>query len=375
MKKTLLLILCSIFTINIAKADTRIKDIATFDGLRDNLLVGYGIVAGLNNTGDNLQNTVFTQLGLTDLLERLGVNINTNNANNAATTGNASIKTKNIAAVMVTANLPPFARQGSRIDVKVSAIGDAKSIRGGTLLVTPLLAANGDVYAVAQGHVAIPEFTPTSDEVKTRSSSAENNGFIQSGAIVENELDFDLKDFSHLRLVLNTPDFTTALKIADAINDHIPGNTAIAKDAATIRITIPNYKKNDIVEFMSDLESLNVQPDYKAKVVINESTGTVVIGDNVRIRPVAIAQGNLIINVGDTSQASYPATTKLARQGSIDSAINKRRGSGVAMLDSGASLSDLVSGLNKLGVYPRDIVNILHNMRSVGALDATIEVK
>ena len=356
-------------------ADTRIKDIATFDGLRDNLLVGYGLVAGLNNTGDNVQNAIFTQQGLTDFLERLGVNINNTNAGSAGTVINPNLKTKNIASVMVTANLPPFARQGSRIDVKVSAIGDAKSIRGGTLLVTPLLAANGDVYAVAQGHVAIPEFTPASDEVKTRSSSAENNGFIQSGAIVENELDFDLKDFSHLRLVLNAPDFTTALKIADAINDHIPGNTAIAKDAATISITIPNYKKNDIVEFMSDLESLNVQPDYKAKVVINESTGTVVIGDNVHIRPVAIAQGNLIINVGDRRQAAYPGATPAAKQGLIDSAINKRRGMGVEMLDSGASLSDLVSGLNKLGVYPRDIVNILHNMRSVGALDATIEVK
>jgi flagellar P-ring protein precursor FlgI len=365
MKKIILFLLCSIFAANVARADTRIKDIATFDGLRDNLLVGYGLVAGLSNTGDNLQNTVFTQQGLTDFLERLGVNINES----------TNLKTKNIAAVMVTANLPPFARQGSRIDVKVSAIGDAKSIRGGTLLVTPLLAANGDVYAVAQGHVAIPEFTPASDDVKTRVVSAENNGFIQSGAIIENELEFDLKDFSHLRLVLNTPDFTTALKIADAINDHIPGNTAIAKDAATIAITIPNYKKEDIVAFMSELESLNVQPDYKAKVVINESTGTVVIGDNVHIRPVAIAQGNLIINVGDRQQASYPGTTPLARQGLIDSAVNKRRGMGVGVLDGGASLSDLVSGLNKLGVYPRDIVNILHNMRSVGALDATIEVK
>ena len=170
MKKTLLIILCSIFASSAAHADTRIKDIATFDGLRDNLLVGYGLVAGLSNTGDNLQNTEFTQLGLTDLLERLGVNINTNNANTATNANNTNnIKTKNIAAVMVTASLPPFARQGSRIDVKVSAIGDAKSIRGGTLLVTPLLAANGDVYAVAQGHVAIPEFTPASDDVKTRS--------------------------------------------------------------------------------------------------------------------------------------------------------------------------------------------------------------
>ncbi len=356
--------MCALLSSNVAIADTRIKDIATFDGIRDNLLVGYGLVAGLNNTGDNLQNAVFTQQGLTDFLERLGVNMQ-----------GANLKTKNIAAVMVTANLPPFARQGARIDVKVSAIGDAKSIKGGTLLATPLLAANGDVYAVAQGHVAIPDFTPAGEDVKTRGSSLDTNGFIQSGAIVENELDFDLKDFSRLRLALNFPDFTTAIKVADAINNHIPGNTAIATDAATISITVPNYKKDDIVEFISDVESLNVQPDYKAKVVINESTGTVVIGDNVRIRPVAIAQGNLIINVGDRQQAGYPGATPVARQSLVDSAINKRRGVGVEMLEGGASLSDLVSGLNKLGVYPRDIVNILHNMRSVGALDATIEVK
>ena len=356
--KKLLTILCVIFFSSIAMAETRIKDIATFDGLRDNILVGYGLAAGLSNSGDNLQNAVFTQQGLTDFLEKLGVNMQ-----------GANLKTKNIAAVMVTANLPPFARQGSRIDIKVSAIGDAKSIRGGTLLATPLLAANGDVYAVAQGHIAIPDFTPASDDVRTRGSSVETNGFIQSGAIVENELEFNFKDFSHLRLGLNT------IKVADAINDHITGNTAIATDAATVDITVPNYRKADIIEFIAEIESLGVQPDYKAKVVINESTGTVVIGDNVRIRPVAIAQGNLIINVGDRQQAAYPSTLPIAAQAGRDAAINKRRGMGVELVDSGASLSDLVSGLNKLGVYPRDIVNILHNMKSVGALDATIEVK
>lgn len=362
--KKFLLLLCSVFSLNIASADTRIKDISTFDGLRDNLLIGYGLAAGLNNTGDNLQNAVFTQQGLTDFLERLGVNMQ-----------GATLKTKNIAAVMVTANLPPFARQGSRIDVKVSAIGDAKSLNGGTLLATPLLAANGDVYAVAQGHIAIPTFTPSNEEVRTRSSAVETNGFIQSGAIIENELDFNLKDFVHLRLALNNPDFTTAINIANAINYHITGNTATATDAATVDITIPNYRKADIVEFMSEIESIGVTPDYKAKVVINESTGTVVIGDNVHIRPVAIAQGNLIVNVGDQQQSLYPASTPVNRQGGVDSAINKRRGMGVSKLEGGANLSDLVSGLNKLGVYPRDIVNILHNMKSVGALDATIEVK
>ncbi|MEY3197198.1 MAG: flagellar biosynthesis protein FlgA [Pseudomonadota bacterium] len=367
--RIIVLLFVFLWSVNLAHADTRIKDIATFDGLRDNLLVGYGLAVGLNNTGDNLQNAIFTQQGIVDFLERLGVNVNTQN------TAQNNLKTKNIAAVMVTANLPPFARQGSRIDIKVSAIGDAKSIRGGTLLATPLLAANGDVYAVAQGHIAIPNFNPASEDVKTRGTGIETNGFIQSGAIVENELDYDLKDFSHLRLALNSPDFTTAINIANAINDHVTGNTASALDAATVHITIPNYRKVDIVEFMAEIESLNVQPDYKAKVVINESTGTVVIGDNVRIRPVAIAQGNLIINVGDQGQSGYSPTTQPTKQARIDSAINKRRGMGTAMLDGSASLSELVAGLNKLGVYPRDIVNILHNMKSVGALDATIEVK
>lgn len=358
-----LVFLCLLIASN-TFAMTRIKDVTTVDGLRDNMLVGYGLAVGLNGTGDNLQNSVFTQKGIVDYLEKLGLN-----------TQGANLKTKNVAAVMVTANLPPFARQGRRFDVKVSSMGDAKSIRGGTLLPTPLLAADGNVYGVAQGHVSIPDFNQASDDVKSRSGNPENNGLIQSGAIVESELDYSLSGTGKVRLSLNSPDFTTALNIADAINNNIPGNTASALDPATISVVIPEYRKKDIVQFISELESLGVEPDYKAKVVIDEATSTVVMGANVRIRPVAIAQGNLIVTVADNESAQYAASTKDDKQTNIDKAINKRRGMGASHFEGGASLSELVTGLNKLGVYPKDIVNILYNMKSVGALDAALEVK
>ena len=357
------LILCLMLA-NAAFGETRIKDLTNVDGLRDNMLVGYGLVVGLSGSGDNLQNAVFTQKGIVDYLEKLGLN-----------TQGANLKTKNVAAVMVTANLPAFSRQGSKILVKVSAIGDAKSIRGGTLLATPLLAADGEVYAVAQGNVAIPDFRPASDEVKTKNNAAENNGFIQDGAIVENELDYSLANLSKIRLSLNSPDFTTALNVADAINNNVTGNTAKALDPSTIDIIVPEYRKKEVVQFISEIESLPVEADYKAKVVIDEATSTVVMGANVRVGPVAIAQGNLIITVSDSDSAQYPASTKEDKQGRMDNAIDKRRGMGASLFDGGASLSDLVAGLNKLGVYPRDIVNILYNMKSVGALDAALEVK
>ncbi len=361
----LFLVACLLFA-NIAYGETRIKDVTSVDGIRDNMLVGYGLVVGLSGTGDNLQNALFTRKGLIDYLEKLG--LNTNDSTN-------SLKTKNVAAVMVTANLPAFAHQGMRIDVRVSALGDSKSLRSGTLLATPLLGADGNVYAVAQGHIAIAEFNQASEDVKTKSTSTENNGFIQSGAIVENEIGYSLNGASKVRLSLNSPDFTTALKIADAINNNVTGNTAAALDPATVDIVVPNYRKNDVVQFVSEIESLVIEPDYKAKVVVDAATGTVVIGANVRIRPVAIAQGNLIITIADSEQAQYAATTAGPKQANIDNAVNKRRGMGAKLLEGGANLSDLVAGLNKLGVYPRDIVNILHNMKAVGALDAALEVK
>jgi flagellar P-ring protein precursor FlgI len=363
MMKKIILAMALVGFVCKSEAATRIKDIAAVEGVRENLLVGYGLVVGLSGSGDTLKNALFTQTGLTDFLERFGVNLQ-----------GATLKTKNVAAVTVTANLPPFSTQGSRIDVKVSALGDAKSLKGGTLLATPLLGADGNVYAVAQGAVALSDFTPAAAEVKTKSQSVETNGYIQSGAIVENEVDFQLSDLSHVKFSLYAPDFTTAISVADVINNYIPGNTAEALDASTIEVTVPNYRKSDIIEFIAEIEKLNVSPDYKAKIVINEATGTVVIGDKVNVRPVAIAQGNLVVNVGQLDYDKNSPTTPDNKQDLMNRFTNERRGRAVRELE-GATLSELVSGLNKLGVWPRDIINILHNMKSVGALDAVIEVR
>ncbi|MDX2050121.1 MAG: flagellar basal body P-ring protein FlgI [Rickettsiaceae bacterium] len=359
--RILVILLLSISAISKA---ARIKDVTKVEGMRENLLVGYGIVVGLNGSGDNLQNTVFTQKGLEEFLERLGVNIQ-----------GASIKTKNIAAVMVTAELPAFARQGTRIDVKVSALGDAKSLRNGTLLVTPLLGADGNVYAVSQGVISIPEFEPSSTNVKTLPANPklENNGYIQNGAIVENELTFDFKLLNQIKFTLENPDFANSLAIADAINNSIPGNTAESLDPSTVQVTIPNYRKSDVMQFIAEIEALEVKTDYKAKIVINEATGTVVIGDHVTIRPVAIAQGNLIINIAPNEVIT--ANTQLTKQEQMERALDKRRGKELAHFNGSTSLSELVAGLNKLGVWPRDIINVLYSMKSVGALDATIEVR
>ena len=272
-------------------ADTRIKDIASVEGVRENILVGNGLVVGLNGTGDNLQNTVFTEKGLTDFLERLGINVH-----------GANLKTKNIAAVTVTASLPPFARIGTRLDVRVSALGDAKSLRGGTLLATPLVGADGNAYAVAQGAIIINEFNPISSNVKNKNKVVETNGYVQNGGIVEEEVDFSFSNLEKVKFSLYSPDFKTSINVAETINKNIPGNAAVALDAATVEVIVPAYKQESMIEFIADIESLVVKPDYKAKIVVNEATGSVIIGSNVTVRPVAIAQGNLIVNVGQVDE-------------------------------------------------------------------------
>lgn len=344
MKK--IIILLSIILIKNIQATSRIKDIAAFEGVRDNMLIGYGLVVGLAGTGDNLGNSVFTQKGLTDFLERVGVNIQ-----------GANLKTKNIAAVTVTANLPAFARQGSRINVNVSAIGDAKSLKGGTLLATPLLGADGNTYAIAQGAISLKIFTPSGPQVKNKDKSVSTSGFIQHGAIVENEINFNLASMSDIKLSLYNPDFSTALAVAETINNNIPGNTALAIDPGTIQIVIPNYRKEQIVEFIAAIEQLRVETDTRAKIVIDESTGTIVMGENVRINPLSITQGNLVISVGG------------AKPKEVD------RGKEMIVLDEGTNLGDLVKGLNKLGVWPSDMINILQNIQASGALQAEIEVR
>jgi flagellar P-ring protein precursor FlgI len=308
------------------------------------------LIVGLNGSGDNMKNSAFTQQGLTDFLEKLGVNIQGTN-----------LKTKNIAAVTVTVNLPAFARQGSKLDVKVSAIGDAKSLRGGMLLATPLLGSDGNVYAVAQGPVSMAGFEGASALVKTKSQASETTGTINNGAIVENEIDFQLSTLKQIKLALNTPDMTTARLIAEAINDKISGNVALALDPGTVRLTVPNYQKDTIVAFLADIEQIKITSDRKAKIVIDEATGTIVMGDNVKISPVAIAQGNLIINIGGNQNTI------------VDDA---QRGSGLVSIGKeNISLSELVASLNQLGVWPRDIITILQNIKAAGALQAEIETR
>ena len=344
---------------------TRIKDIVNIEGVRDNALIGYGLVVGLNGTGDKLNNSPFTEQSLIAMLERLGVNVRGQN-----------LKTGNVAAVMVTATLPAFASQGSRIDVTVSTMGDAKSLQGGTLLVTPLMGADGDVYAVAQGPIAISGFV-ASGAAQTVTQNIPTRGRIAAGAMVEKEIDFKLTDLTSVRLALRNPDFTTARRIARAINGFTNAEMAVADNDATVVLNKPPAYPGTIVDLITDIEQLPIQPDQIAKVVIDENSGTIVMGSEVRISTVAIAQGNLTIKINETPQVSQP--NPFAEQGETvvvprsDIQINQGDDVKLAVLENGVTLQDLVTGLNKLGVGPRDIITILQAIKAAGALQAEIE--
>jgi flagellar P-ring protein precursor FlgI len=352
-----------------APAASRIKDIADFEGVRDNILIGYGLVVGLNGTGDTLNNSVFTRQSLVGMLERLGVN--TRDAI-------ASLKTANVAAVMVTATLPPFARHGTRIDVAVSALGDAKSLLGGTLLVTPLLGADGEVYAVAQGALTVGGFS-ASGNAQSVTKNIPTNGRIANGAIVERELEFRLADLRSLRISLRNPDLTTARRVAQAINRLIGGNAALPLDPGTIQLVIPPDRPGGTVGLLTDIEQLLVDPDQVARVVIDERSGVIVMGENVRISTIAIAQGNLTVRVTETKQVSQPepfsttGTTAVVDRSKID--VNEEAGRQMRLMQtSGVSLQELVNALNALGVGPRDMITILQTIKAAGALQAEIEV-
>ncbi|MBL8655122.1 MAG: flagellar basal body P-ring protein FlgI, partial [Alphaproteobacteria bacterium] len=279
-----------------AQGRVRIKDIADFEGVRQNILVGYGLVVGLNGTGDTINNSPFTQQSLIGMLERLGVN-----TRDIANT----LRTKNVAAVMVTATLPAFARQGGRVDVNVGALGDATSLQGGTLLVTPLMGADGEVYAVAQGPMAIGGFSAGGQGASVTRGTP-TGGRVSNGAIVERELGFELASMQAVNLTLRNPDFTTARRVAQAINAFAGGPVARPRDPGTIIMVPPPGRQNDLVGFLTDIEQLQVQPDQQARVVIDEKSGTIVMGENVRISTVAIAQGNLTIRITETPQVSQP---------------------------------------------------------------------
>lgn len=349
-----------------AWAGPRIKDVADFEGVRDNQLIGYGLVVGLAGTGDSLRNSPFTRQSLAAMLERLGVNAQ-----------NGNLNTRNVAAVMVTANLPPFASQGSRIDVTVSALGDARSLAGGQLLVTPLMGADQQVYAVAQGSLAIGGFAASGQSGSSVTRGVPTAGRIASGGLVEREIHFDIAAQQELRLALRNPDFTTAQRIADAINSTIGSGTAWAANPGSVVLRRSDAYAGDMVSLVGRIENLQVEVDTPARIVIDESSGIVVMGENVKVSTVAIAQGNLTISVREDPFVSQPQP--FSRNGetvvvpSTNVNVDEEAG-GLVVVPGGVPLRQLVNGLNALGVTPRDMISILQALKAAGAIQADIEV-
>jgi flagellar P-ring protein FlgI len=347
-----------------AAATSRIKDLANIEGVRQNQLVGYGLVVGLNGTGDTLNNIPFTKQSLQAMLERMGVNIR-----------GATIRTGNVAAVMVTGNLPPFGTQGTRMDVTVSSLGDAKDLRGGTLLVTPLLGADGNVYSVAQGSVAINGFQAEGEAAKVV-RGVPTVGRIVNGAIIEREIEFALNRLPNVRLALRNADFTTAKRIAAAVNDYLGAKSAEPIDPSTVQLTIPAEFKGNVVAFLTEIEQLQVEPDLAAKIIIDERSGIIVMGRDVRVATVAVAQGNLTVTISESPQVSQP--NALSRGRTVVTPNSRvgvtEDGKKFALVKDGVSLQQLVDGLNGLGIGPRDLIGILQAIKAAGAIEADIEV-
>jgi len=369
-RRAVLAVLTALLAFGIAAApalaaSARIKDIVDVEGVRDNMLIGYGLVVGLNGTGDSLNNSPFTEQSLQGMLERMGVN-----------TRGTNLRTKNVAAVMVTATLGAYAAQGTRIDVTVSAMGDAKSLLGGTLLVTPMLGADGEVYAVGQGPIAVSGFTAQGQGASV-TRGVPTSGRISSGAIVEREIQFSLAELPVLRLSLRNPDFTTAQRVATAINIQLRGNRAQATDPASVLINVPESRRGDVVGLVTEIEQLRITPDQVARVVVDEKSGVIVMGENVRISTVAIAQGNLTIRITETPQVSQPGPFSQGQTAVVprtDIQVDDQSNNRLAVMNSGVTLQELVQSLNALGVGPRDMIAILQSIKAAGALQAEIEV-
>ena len=349
-----------------AHSQSRIKDIVDFEGVRENLLVGYGLVVGLNGTGDGLGSAIFTKESLIGMLERLGVNARDN-----------ALDTKNVAAVMVTAKLPPFARQGTHIDITVSSLGDATNLLGGTLLVPPLLAADGEVYAVAQGNLQVGGFS-AQGAATTVVKGVPTSARIPNGAIIEREVPFKLASLKRVRLSLRNPDFTTARRVARAVNAFVGLPASRVTDPATVQLVVPDNYKNQVIELLTDIEQLRVEPDQIAKIVIDEQSGIIVMGENVRISTVAIAQGNLTIRITETPQVSQPlpfsntgTTTEVPR---TKVEVEEGKDRKLTVLANSVTLQELVNGINALGIGPRDMISILQAIKAAGAMQAEIEV-
>ena len=365
MKNTATIIVFVIVFLAISTAHAiRIKDLASFEGVRDNQLMGYGLVVGLNGTGDSDQTRIQTQ-SVVNVLERMGITTSVND-----------IKVKNVAAVMVTATLPPFAKQGNHLDVLVSSLGDAKSIAGGTLLMAPLKGADNQIYAVAQGSILTNSFA-FGGQGATAQKNHPTAGRVPNGALVERELPNTLVGKSVLNLNLNVADFTTASRIVTVVNDKFKSAVAASSDPGSVTLTIPEAYANRAVEFVASLERLEVKPDLLAKVVLNERTGTIVMGDNVRISTVAVTHGNLSLVIKETPLVSQPAPfsktgeTKVVPRTDLKVEEENRR---LLVLQEGASIGDVVRALNQLGVTPRDLISILQAVKAAGALQAELSI-
>ena len=361
---TLFLVGC---TILIPKAHAvRIKDITEIEGVRQNQLVGYGLVVGLQGTGDS-DNALFTIQSLASLLEKMGVTVQTADID----------KVENVAAVMITANLPAFASQGSRIDALVSSIGDAKDLQGGTLLFTPLKAADGQIYAIAQGPVSTGGFAVSGNSGDQVQKNFPTVGRVVGGAVVEKEIHSDFNQKDSLTLALREPDFTTATRIAQAINRAFYSPLAHTENAGSIRVSIPENYLGDTVQFVTMIESLGVTPDTVSKVVINERTGTVIMGENVRISTIAIAHGNLSIQIDESQNVSQPLPFSERGQTVVtpQSQITVQEGKNpLFLVESGVSIGEVVKALNAMGVTPRDLIAIFQALKAAGALQAELEI-
>ncbi|MDD9719421.1 flagellar basal body P-ring protein FlgI [Sulfitobacter sp. PR48] len=359
--------LAGLLCVSIAQAGpVRIKDLVDFDGVRGNDLVGYGLVVGLDGSGDGLRNAPFTEDIMTNILERLGVNV----------TGE-QFRPKNVAAVLVTATLPPFARAGGQVDVTVSAIGDAKSLMGGTLIMTPMNAADGQIYAVAQGTIIAGGATAEGDAGRV-TQGVPTSGVIPSGGRVEREITFQLNALSDLRLALREADFTTAGRIEQAINRDFGRRVALMLDSGTVQLDVPATRMRSVAHALGRIENIEVEPERKARVVVDQRSGTIVMGEDVRISRVAVSQGNLTLRIQETPIVVQPnpfsqgETIVVPR---TNAAIQEEPGVGLAEVQEGASLSEVIAGLNALGVSPRDMIDILKSIKAAGALHAEFVVR
>lgn len=360
-----ILSLCLIPQVLVA-APVRIKDLADFDGVRGNDLVGYGLVVGLDGTGDGMRNAPFTEEMLAGLLERLGVNVTDD-----------ALRSKNVAAVVVTATLPPFARSGSRIDVSVSTIGDAKSLLGGTLVMTPLKAADGNIYAVAQGSI-IAGGVSVAGEASRVVEGVPTGGSIPVGARIEREVEFDFAEIRNIRIALRNADFTTATRIEDAINRDFARRVAVTQDSGTVIVEFQDLGTVNPARVVGRIENLLIEPEDRAKVVIDHKAGTIVMGERVRISRVAVSQGALTLRVSEAPVVSQPNPFAAGETVTVPRSmaeIRQEAGIGFAEVSGNSSLSDLVEGLNALGVRPREMIDILKSIHAAGALHADLIVQ